>query len=93
MASDPQLRRKPERVSSPAKTAGVRSVRAALLAVSPIAVFSGLLAAAQLASLRGSKATHETDFLTTATESPQDFVRFVRKPSRETTLDPNVRVT
>jgi hypothetical protein len=88
MASNPQLRRVCKRLLP----SGGSSAHVALLAVSRIAASSGLHAAAQLASLRGSKALHETDFLTTATESPQISARFVRKPSRETTLDPNVRV-
>lgn len=88
MASTSQLRllcKRPLRSSE-----GPAYVR--LLAVSHIDPSPRLHTAAQLASLRGSKANHETDFLTTATESPQDSVRFVRKPSRETTLDPNMRV-
>ena len=88
MASNPQLRLFCKR---PLHSGGW-SAHAPLLAVSLIKASSGLLAAAQLASLLGSKAIHETDFLTTATESPQDSARFVRKPSRETTLDPNMRV-
>jgi len=88
MASNPQLRHLCKRLLP----SGGSSVHVPLLAVSPIAAFSGLLAAAQLASLLGSKAIHETDFLTTATESPQISARFVRKPSRVTTLDSNMRV-
>ena len=88
MASTSQLRLFCKR---PLRSGGW-SAPVGLLPVSHIAASPRLHAAAQLASLLGSKATHETDFLTTATGSPQDSARFVRKPSRETTLDPNVRV-
>ncbi len=88
MASDPQLRHLFKRLLP----SGGSSAHVPLLAVSPITAFSRLHAAAQLASLLGSKALHETDFLTTAPDSPQDSARFVRKPSRETTLYPNMRV-
>jgi len=88
MASNPQLRHLCKRLLP----SGEWSAHVPLLAVSPIATSSGLLVAAQLASLLGSKAIHETDFLTTASDSPQDSARFVRKLSRETTLDPNMRV-
>ena len=88
MASNPQLRLFCKR---PLRSGGW-SAHVRLLDVSHIAASPHLHAAAQLASLRGLKAPHETDFLTTATESPQDSAWFVRKPSRVTTLDQNMRV-
>src|SRR6266545_3387232 len=90
MASDPQLRHEPGRLEAFSRSvddgpgAPVATILAGLLVL--LVVVTGLLAATQLASHRGGKATSQTSFLTKALGSPQDSAPLVRKPSRTQTV-------
>ena len=90
MASDPQLRHEPGRLEAFSRSvddgpgAPVATLLAGLLVL--LVVVTGLLAATQLASHRGGKATSQTSFLTKALGSPQDSAPLVRKPSRTQTV-------
>src|SRR6266542_3424565 len=83
MASNPNLRRMPARLWSSVETTDGGPARLPLLALCLLlTVFSGLLAATQLAKLRGTKAAPHTAFLTRALGTPQSSASLVRKPSR-----------
>jgi hypothetical protein len=86
MASNLHLRQYPERLRISALRPLRGPVRKPLLAFLLVALFTGLLAASQLASFRSDEAPKRAIFLTEALGSPQGAAPLVRKPSRSQTV-------